>query len=111
MAGRKQETKKTVDKEKNIARKNQVIKEKRKLIYTRTFKCDKKMYELDYLTPKVTRITDVTKNQSFQLDKKDNAFGEYFSNGVISIEISKEKIILTKNGNRAICQEILKNKR
>ncbi|ASQ47884.1 hypothetical protein BCB68_02215 [Leptotrichia sp. oral taxon 498] len=107
----KQETKKTVDKEKNIARKNQVIKEKRKLIYTRTFKCDKKMYELDYLTPKVTRITDVTKNQSFQLDKKDNAFGEYFSNGVISIEISKEKIILTKNGNRAICQEILKNKR
>ncbi|RKW36336.1 MAG: hypothetical protein D8B40_00250 [Leptotrichia sp.] len=69
------------------------------------------MYELDYLTPKVTRITDVTKNQSFQLDKKDNAFGEYFSNGVISIEISKEKVILTKNGNRAICQEILKNKR
>ena len=53
-----------------------MIYEKRKAIYTRSFKCDKKIFELDYLTPKVARITDIAKKQSFQLDKKDDASGE-----------------------------------
>ena len=103
----RKEIKKIADGEKNIIKKNQMIYDKRKAIYTRSFKCDKKIFELDYLTPKVARITDIAKKQSFQLEKKDDASGEYFSDGVISIKISKEKVILIKNGNKMICQEIL----
>ena len=104
------EIKKSTRIEKKYFRENPVINEKRKLIYTRVFKCAGKIYELDYLTPRVARITNVLKNQSHQLDKSDDMAGEYFSNGIISIQILKRKIVLTQNENRVTCHEIFNKK-
>ena len=94
------------NKQKNIKRKQPVIRYRRKAIVSQKFSCNKKQYVVNYITNDKVQLVDVAANTKFQLDQVAVASGSGYSNGKIKIHIKGNEAILNRNGKNISCSLI-----
>ena len=87
----------------SIKRKNPVINDKRRKLVFKKFKCNKKIYTVNYITDEMVQLLDMKTYEKSLLDRTVSTGGEKYSNGNVKIHIEGNRMTLTQNGKNTSC--------
>lgn len=87
----------------SIKRKNPVINDKRRKLVFKKFKCNKKIYTVNYITDEMVQLLDMKTYEKSLLDRTVSAGEEKYSNGNVKIHIEGNRMTLTQNGKNTSC--------
>lgn len=87
----------------SIKRKNPVINDKRRKLVFKKFKCNKKIYTVNYITDEMVQLLDMKTYEKSLLDRTVSTGGEKYSNGNVKIHIEGNHMTLTQNGKNTSC--------
>ena len=87
----------------SIKRKNPVINDKRRKLVFKKFKCNKKIYTVNYITDEMVQLLDMKTYEKSLLDRTVSTGGEKYSNGNVKIHIEENRMTLTQNGKNTSC--------
>ena len=86
-----------------VKRKNPVINDKRRKLVFKKFKCNKKIYTVNYITDEMVQLLDMKTYEKSLLDRTVSTGGEKYSNGNVKIHIEGNRMTLTQNGKNTSC--------
>ena len=87
----------------SIKRKNPVINDKRRKLVFKKFKCNKKIYTVNYITDEMVQLLDMKTYEKSLLDRTVSTGEEKYSNGNVKIHIEENRMTLTQNGKNTSC--------
>ena len=87
----------------SIKRKNPVINDKRRKLVFKKFKCNKKIYTVNYITDEMVQLLDMKTYEKSLLDRTVSTGEEKYSNGNVKIHIEGNRMTLTQNGKNTSC--------
>lgn len=87
----------------SIKKKNPVINDKRRKLVFKKFKCNKKIYTVNYITDEMVQLLDMKTYEKSLLDRTVSTGGEKYSNGNVKIHIEGNRMTLTQNGKNTSC--------
>ena len=87
----------------SIKRKNPVINDKRRKLVFKKFKCNKKIYTVNYITDEMVQLLDMKTYEKSLLDRTVSTGEEKYSNGNVKIHIEGTRMTLTQNGKNTSC--------
>jgi len=87
----------------SIKRKNPVINDKRRKLVFKKFKCNKKIYTVNYITNEMVQLLDMKTYEKSLLDRTVSTGEEKYSNGNVKIHIEGNRMTLTQNGKNTSC--------
>lgn len=87
----------------SIKRKNPVINDKRRKLIFKKFKCNKKIYTVNYITDEMVQLLDMKTYEKSLLDRTVSTGEEKYSNGNVKIHIEGNHMTLTQNGKNTSC--------
>lgn len=87
----------------SIKRKNPVINDKRRKLVFKKFKCNKKIYTVNYITDEMVQLLDMKTYEKSLLDRIVSTGEEKYSNGNVKIHIEGNRMTLTQNGKNTSC--------
>ena len=87
----------------SIKRKNPVINDKRRKLVFKKFKCNKKIYTVNYITDEMVQLLDMKTYEKSLLDRTVSTGEEKYSNGNVKIHIERNRMTLTQNGKNTSC--------
>lgn len=87
----------------SIKRKNPVINDKRRKLVFKKFKCNKKIYTVNYITDEMVQLLDMKTYEKSLLDRTVSTGQEKYSNGNVKIHIEGNRMTLTQNGKNTSC--------
>ena len=87
----------------SIKRKNPVINDKRRTLGFKKFKCNKKIYTVNYITDEMVQLLDMKTYEKSLLDRTVSTGEEKYSNGNVKIHIEGNRMTLTQNGKNTSC--------
>lgn len=87
----------------SIKKKNPVINDKRRKLVFKKFKCNKKIYTVNYITDEMVQLLDMKTYEKSLLDRTVSTGGEKYSNGNVKIHIEENRMTLTQNGKNTSC--------
>ena len=87
----------------SIKRKNPVINDKRRKLVFKKFKCNKKIYTVNYITNEMVQLLDMKTYEKSLLDRTVSTGEEKYSNGNVKIHIEGNHMTLTQNGKNTSC--------
>jgi len=87
----------------SIKRKNPVINDKRRKLVFKKFKCNKKIYTVNYITDETVQLLDMKTYKKRLLDRVVSANGERYSDENVKIHIKGSHMTLTQNGRNTSC--------
>ena len=87
----------------SIKRKNPVINDKRRKLVFKKFKCNKKIYTVNYITDEMVPLLDMKTYEKSLLDRTVSTGEEKYSNGNVKIHIEGNRMTLTQNGKNTSC--------
>lgn len=87
----------------SIKKKNPVINDKRRKLVFKKFKCNKKIYTVNYITDEMVQLLDMKTYEKSLLDRIVSTGEEKYSNGNVKIHIEGNRMTLTQNGKNTSC--------
>ena len=87
----------------SIKRKNPVINDKHRKLVFKKFKCNKKIYTVNYITDEMVQLLDMKTYEKSLLDRTVSTGEEKYSNGNVKIHIEGNRMTLTQNGKNTSC--------
>ena len=87
----------------SIKKKNPVINDKRRKLVFKKFKCNKKIYTVNYITDEMVQLLDMKTYEKSLLDRTVSTGEEKYSNGNVKIHIEGNRMTLTQNGKNTSC--------
>ena len=87
----------------SIKKKNPVINDKRRKLVFKKFKCNKKIYTVNYITDEMVQLLDMKTYEKSLLDRIVSTGEEKYSNGNVKIHIEGNHMTLTQNGKNTSC--------
>ena len=87
----------------SIKRKNPVINDKRRKLVFKKFKCNKKIYTVNYITDEMVQLLDMKTYEKSLLDRTVSTGKEKYSNGNVKIHMEGNHMTLTQNGKNTSC--------
>ena len=87
----------------SIKRKNPVINDKRRKLVFKKFKCNKKIYTVNYITDEMVQLLDMKTYEKSLLDRTVSTGEEKYSNGNVKIHIEGNRMTLIQNGKNTSC--------